>query len=59
MSEKVELHIMLDLFLLLQAFCESHCSHLAVFWDQNDLRHALDAVSHDDVISSLVISYYS
>lgn len=44
---------------LLQAFCESHCSHLAVFRDQNDMRHAMDAVSHDDVISSLVISYYS
>ncbi|XP_048771399.2 uncharacterized protein LOC125677400 [Ostrea edulis] len=34
-------------------FCESHCSHLAVFRDVTDLRHTLSVVSHDDNIEHL------
>eukprot|EP00105_Crassostrea_gigas_P042470 XP_019926618.1 PREDICTED: uncharacterized protein LOC105337323 isoform X2 [Crassostrea gigas] len=38
-----------------KAFCESHCSHLAVFRDQSDMHHVNERLSHDDVISSLPI----
>nr|XP_022289194.1 uncharacterized protein LOC111101146 [Crassostrea virginica] len=36
-----------------KAYCEAHCSNLAVFRDENDLRHVMDFMKHDDYISHL------
>lgn len=45
------------IFLYLQAYCEAHCSNLAVFRDENDLRQVIDFMKHDDYISRKTISY--
>ena len=44
------------IFLYLQAYCEAHCSNLAVFRDENDVRHVMDFMKHDDYISREMIS---
>uniref|UniRef100_K1PQZ9 Uncharacterized protein n=1 Tax=Magallana gigas TaxID=29159 RepID=K1PQZ9_MAGGI len=35
-----------------QAFCESHCSHLAVFQDLNQLRLTMEVLHLSDAISN-------